>query len=131
MPEQSLSLPSTARRKQSGLTFIGWLLVLAVVASGVTLILKLGPHYIDFQTMKSVIEGLPANRVHQMSRPDIRESLEKRFKVNNIRDLKVSDVITVERLRDSTVLQLDFERREHLFLNVDVVLTFSERYEYQ
>jgi hypothetical protein len=66
-----------------------------------------------------------------MSRPEIREALEKRFKVNNIRDFKVSDVITVERLRDNTVLDLEYERREHLFLNVDVVLTFSEQYQYQ
>ena len=130
IPDGPLSLRAAVPKRQAGLSFLGALLVIAVIASAVTLILRLGPHYIDFYTLKSVIEGLPADRVHEMTRPDIREALEKRFKVNNLRDFKVSDVITVERLRDNTVLQLAYERREHLFLNVDVVLVFSERYQY-
>lgn len=129
-PYESLSLARAMPRKQTGLSFIGWLLVIGAIASGVTLILKLGPHYIDYYTMKSVIEGLPSDRVHDMSRSELKETLEKRFKVNNLRDFKVSDVVKVERLRDGTNLLLEYERREHLFLNVDVVLTFSERYQY-
>lgn len=131
MSDRTLPLPPRFPRKQAGLSFFGWLLVIAVIASAVTLVLRLGPHYIDYYTIQTVMDGLPADRVHEMSRPEIREALEKRFKVNNIRDFAVSDVITVERQRDSTVLDLAYERREHLFFNVDVVLTFSEQYRYQ
>jgi len=131
MSDRTFPLPPRFPRNQAGLSFLGWLLVIAAIASGVTLVLKLGPHYIDYYTIRSVMQGLPADRVHEMSRPEIREALEKRFKVNNIRDFEVEDVVTVERQRDNTVLDLAYERREHLFFNVDVVLTFSEQYRYQ
>ena len=131
MPNLTVPLVPSFPRKQAGLSFFGWLLVIAAIASGVTLVLKLGPHYIDYYTIRSVMDGLPADRVHEMSRPEIREALQKRFKVNNIRDFAVADVITVERARDNTILDLAYERREHLFFNVDVVLTFSEQYRYQ
>lgn len=117
--------------RQRGLSSVGWMATLVVLVSVITLALKLGPHYIDFYTLKSVVEGLPAGEVHRMSRGDINETLTKRFKVNNLRDFRIRDIIGVERVRDVTALTVDYERREHLLLNLDVVLTFNKRYEYR
>jgi hypothetical protein len=116
---------------QAGMSFIGILLVVAIVISVVTLVLKLGPHYIDFYAVKSVIEDLPAQKVHEMSRREIQESLQKRFKVNNLRDFKVVDILKIERGRDQTVLQVNYEQREHLVSNVYIVLSFQEQFTYQ
>lgn len=116
---------------QAGLSFVGILLVVVVVASVVTVVLKLGPHYIDFYAVKSVIGDLPAQKVHEMSRSEINESLQKRFKVNNLRDFKVTDIMKIERGRDDTVLNVKYEQREHLVSNVDVVLRFEEQFKYQ
>jgi hypothetical protein len=113
------------------MSFVGVLLVVVVVASAVTLVLKLGPHYIDFYAVKAVIEDLPAQKVHEMSRTEIKESLQKRFKVNNLRDFKVSDILKIDRGRDDTVLNVKYEQREHLVSNVDVVLRFEEQFKYQ
>ena len=117
--------------RSRGLSSVGWLVALVVLVSVITLVLKLGPHYIDFYTMKSVIEGLPAAEVHRMSRADIDETLTKRFKVNNLRDFRIRDIIDIERARDVTALTVEYERREHLLLNLDVVITFDKRYEYR
>lgn len=116
--------------RQGGLTGVGWLATLILVVMAITLTLKLAPHYIDFYTMQSVLEGLPEQEVHSMSRTDVNDVLEKRFKINNLRDFKIRDIITVERNRDATVLEVRYERREHIFLNVDVVITFHKRYEF-
>jgi hypothetical protein len=116
---------------QVGMSFLGILVVVIVVVSAMTLVMKLGPHYIDFYAVKSVIEDLPAQKVHEMSRQEILESLQKRFKVNNLRDFKVVDILKIERGRDETVLQVDYEQREHLVANVDIVLSFSEQFTYQ
>lgn len=116
---------------QAGMSFPGILLVVVIVVSAVTVVMKLGPHYIDFYSVKSVIEDLPVQKVHEMSRRDIKESLQKRFKVNNLRDFKVVDILKIERGRDDTVLQVKYEQREHLVSNVDIVLTFDEQFKYQ
>ena len=120
----------TARR-QLGLTALGTVAILAGIAAVVTLSLRLGPHYVDFYTMQTLVEELPAARVHEMDKRDIRESLEKRFRINNIRDVAVRDVIQIERSKGETVLQIKYEAREHLFYNVDVVLSFEKQYKFQ
>jgi hypothetical protein len=80
--------------------------------------------------MQSVLEGLPAQEVRTISRVNLHEMIQKRFKINNLRDFKIRDIINLDRSRDGTVLELKYERREHLFFNVDVVISFEKRYEY-
>ena len=112
------------------MALVGWLVLIFVVGSTGTLAIRTIPHYIDYHTMISVVEALPQNEVHVMSTRDIRSSLAKRFKVNNIRDLKVKDILGIERKRDRTALVLKYEVREHLLYNIDLVLVFSKRFDY-
>ena len=70
---------------------LGILVGLSGLVAVLTLVLKLGPHYIDFQTMKSIFNALPASQVHTMSKGDIYDALGKRFKVNSLRDFEVKD----------------------------------------
>ena len=51
--------------------------------------------------------------------------------MNNLRDFKVVDILKIDRGRDDTVLKVNYEQREHLVSNVDVVLTFEEQFKYQ
>jgi len=117
--------------RQRGVTMLGAVAILVVVASVVTVALRLGPHYIDFHTMQTLVEELPEARVHTMERGDIRESLQKRFRINNIRAYEVSDVISIERGKGQTQLIIRYEAREHLVANVDVVLSFEKIYTFQ
>jgi hypothetical protein len=116
--------------RQAGLSALGTLVVLVVLVAAITLTLKLAPHYIDFYTMNSVLEGLPADDVRAMSRVSLNTTIEKRFKINNLRGFKISDIIKFDRSREGTVLELKYEVREHLFYNVDVVISFEKRYDY-
>ncbi|MEJ2087347.1 MAG: DUF4845 domain-containing protein [Gammaproteobacteria bacterium] len=115
---------------QRGLSAIGLLASIAGLAAVVTLLLRLGPHSIDWQAMKSIFNGLPAALVHTMSKEDIRESLKKRFKVNSLRDFDLRDILTIDRQKTGTTLSVQYEKREHIVGNVDVVLSFSGQYEY-
>ena len=73
---------------------------------------------------------LPADRVHTMSKAEIREALKKRFLINNIRDLQVRDIIEIDRKRETTYLVLSYEVRESLAFNIDLVISFDRRTEY-
>ena len=118
-------------RKQSGATAIGVLIGVSLLVSGLTLLLKLGPHYMDWQTMKTIMESLPAANVHTMSKKDIRESLKKRFRVNSLRDFDLEKIISIERNKTQTIISVAYERREPIVANVDAVLTFSEQYHFK
>lgn len=121
--------PGVSRQRGAGM--LSWICILAVAALLLTLALRLIPHYIDFRTMVGLIEDLPAGEVHDMTKKDIRDTLTKRFKINNIRDLKVTDVLTIERSRGETILLLDYEVRENMVANIDLVVMFDQRFDYR
>jgi len=125
--QRTIETPNPA---QSGFSVLAALLVVALIGAVGTLSVRLIPHYIDYRTILSVIEELPQDRVHDMSSLEIRESLGKRFKINNIRDLDLAKILKIERKRDGTSLILDYERREPLVYNVDLVLHFAKQFHY-
>ena len=117
-------------RRQRGMAMIQWLILILIVGGTATMAIRTVPHYIDFYTMVSVVEALPKNQVHVMSKQKIRESLKKRFKINNIREFDLTIIVAIERKRGVTAVTLEYEIREHLFYNVDVVLSFNKRFDY-
>ena len=117
-------------RRQRGMAMIQWLILVLIVGGTAMMAIRTVPHYIDFYTMVSVVEALPKNEVHVMSKQKIRDSLKKRFKINNIREFDLTKIVAIERKRGTTALTLDYEIREHLFYNVDVVLSFTKRFDY-
>lgn len=116
---------------QRGLTAIGWLLGMLALVTVITLALRLGPHYINYQTILTVMDSLPADQIRGMDNREVRDMLQKRLKINNVRDLPVRDILEFDRSKESTQLNIEYEVREHMFFNVDIVLTFSESRRYQ
>ena len=117
--------------KQRGLSFTGWIAVLAVVGAVATTGVRIVPHYLTFNTVREVVGSLPATQVHSMGKTEIRESLKKRFKINSIRTLKVDDIISVERRKGATRVAVDYEVREHLVANLSVVIHFKRDYDFE
>jgi Domain of unknown function (DUF4845) len=117
-------------RRQRGVSVVALLLLVALVGGIGTLAVRLIPHYIDYGTIVSLVEELPADQVHKMAPSDIRTSLKKRFLINNIRDLDPGKVVKIERKRDGTTLIVDYEQREPLVYNVDLVLVFHREFHY-
>lgn len=121
---------TSGRHRQRGIAMLKWMFVLLIVGGIVTMAIRTVPHYVDFYTMVSVVEALPKNQVHVMSKQKIRASLQKRFKINNIREFDLNKIVAIERKRGATAVTLEYEIREHLFYNVDVVLSFTKRFDY-
>jgi hypothetical protein len=118
-------------RRHRGFAPLGTICTLLVLVGTVSLSLKILPHYIDFRTIESVVEQLPNDEVNSMPRAEIYEALSKRFPLNNLYDFKVRDIIQFERGPESTKLTVAYEKREPLFLNIDVVIKFNKQYEYR
>lgn len=117
--------------QQRGAGTIGWLAGALALVSIITLSLRLGPHYLDFRTLQAVMDSLPVDEVHEMDNRSVRALLQKRFLINNIRSVKVRDIVKFDRSKNSTEISIGYEVREHLLFNIDAVLTFNESYRYQ
>ena len=116
---------------QRGISFLSWVLILGLMSVTALLAVRIVPAYIDYRTIVTLIEALPANSVHTMSKGEVREALQKRFLINNIRDLYVNDIVDIQKKRDGTILSLHYEVREHLLYNVYVVVEFNRNFNYQ
>ena len=121
----------TIRSHQHGFSIVSSLATVALVAVVAATGLRVGPHFIDFRTIQSIMDGLPTSEVHSMDKRVIRELLRKRFRINNIRDFEVQDILTIERTKGSTIVAIDYEMRESLLFNADIVVMFEDRYEYR
>ena len=121
----------TRRSYQRGAGMVSWLAVAVALATVLTLGLRLGPHYLDFRTIQAVMDGLPTEDVHSMDNRSLRELLRRRFRINNIRNLDMREVVSFERTKKATDITVKYEVREHLIMNVDAVLSFDESYNYQ
>ncbi len=114
-------------RRQQGLSKWGWLLFIGLLVTAAGGVLRLGPHYIDFRVVQDVMDRLPAAEVHaDMSRAQITDHFRRQFRVENFR-VPLKEMLVIERSREETVVNIDYEIREHLFYNIDVVLVFSEQ----
>ena len=115
---------------QRGMSGLGMLVTVAAVIGMVMLALRTIPHYIDFQTIGSIMDDLSAAQVREMEKRTIVETLQKRFKINNVRSMTVKDVLSIERNNAGTTIVVDYEIREPLVGNIEIVLVFNETYSY-
>ncbi len=118
------------RSKQGGASFLSWILIAAVVSGIGLFAARVVPAYVDYRTIISLIDALPADKVHTMTKGEIREALSKRFLINNIRDLNVNDVVQIDRKRAGTTLELKYEVRQPLVSNIFVVVAFDRSFEF-
>jgi hypothetical protein len=118
------------KHRSAGLGAIGIILVLMGLVAVITLFLRLGPHYMDWQTMQSVFTGLERQSVQEMSKSQIREAIGKAFRMNSLRDFDQRSLVTIEIEKESTILSVSYEQREHIVFNIDIVLAFEESFQY-
>ncbi len=117
------------RHYQKGMTAIGWLLVLALIAFFTLITLRLVPMYLEYAKVSSVLESLQEESgITRRSRAEIVSLVGRRFDVNDIRDLDPK-LIKVSKDKGILTVSIAYERREHLLANVDVVAAFDKKVE--
>jgi len=112
---------------QKGMTAIGWLLVLGLIAFFTLITLRLVPAYLEFGKVTSVMESL-ANEpgITSKTKGEIVKIVTKRFEVNDVRQVDPK-IIKVKKDKGVLHVSINYERREHLISNVDVVTTFEKQ----
>ena len=117
------------RHHQRGMTAIGWLMVLGLIAFFTLITLRLVPIYLEYGKVVSVLESLTSEPdIGAKSRREIIRLVSKRFNINDVRGVDPRTV-KVSKDRGKTRISIEYERREHLMANIDVVAVFSKQVE--
>ena len=118
------------RGRQQGLSFLGWVAIIAVAAIFASVGLKTVPHYLENKTILEVINSVDPAVLKSGSKKKVFELIDKRLKINNVRDYKGKDILAFKRTKESSYMVLDYEVRENVVANMDLVLAFNTEFHY-
>ncbi len=114
---------------QRGMTGIGWLMVLALIAFFALVVLRLAPAYLEYAKVASVLEGMgEVPLITKKPNPEVRGLIRKRFSIEDVHSMKVED-IEIGRKAGVLTLRAAYEVRSPLIGNVDVVVSFDKQVE--
>lgn len=115
--------------RQNGMTAIGWLLVLGLIAFFTLITLRLVPFYLEFAKVSSALESLETEPgITRKTKTEIVKMVKKRFEVNDVKNVSAKD-LKVTKEKDILTVSIGYERREHLISNIDVVAVFDKKIE--
>ncbi|WP_299586549.1 DUF4845 domain-containing protein [uncultured Microbulbifer sp.] len=112
---------------QRGMSYWGWLLVIAVLGFALTCVSKMAPAYVDARYVSEALKTLGDNpELESMSTGQIKKELGRFFLINNVRG-EPTKSLQVVRGAKSTVVSINYELRQPLIYNVDVVMKFNKQ----
>jgi hypothetical protein len=111
--------------RQSGMTAIGWLIVLALIGFFVLVTLKTVPAYMDYYKVVSTLESL--EKETGLSTPhDIRRIIQNRFDISYVDQITAKDLKIVP-TGAAYKVTAQYNVSEHMFGNVYIVMKFYKQ----
>lgn len=113
---------------QKGMATSSWMIVVGLAGFFLTIFFKMGPVYLENWSIRSALSSMvkSSQDLHELDKDAIYRQLSNYFTINNVRSVKPKDLVIV-RKKDRTLINHDYETRVHLFLNVDVVMSFKNQ----
>ena len=114
--------------KQRGMSFIGLLCIMCIVAVIGMFAFKIGPSYMEFLTVQKIAEDLSKNdELLKETKSKIVKHINQSYNTNNLWDLKAKDTIELKKdARLGYLVTVNYEKRANLFGNIDVVTVFHK-----
>ena len=114
---------------QQGVTGIGWLIILGLVAFFVTLILKLLPVYLENFNVKSSMASMEKESgLYRKSKSQIRKSLISKLDINDVKHVKKKD-IKVNKRGGSVIIEVNYSVKVPLMGPLSLIAEFDEEAE--
>lgn len=110
--------------RQQGMTYLGLLIILGVIAFFAMIAIKVVPLYVENMKVDSTLKSLQQSDA-PLNESDIRATLRKRFDINDVAHVRDEDVKVV-REGKALVVTVDYEARVPLFANIDLIARFPD-----
>lgn len=118
-----------AASSQKGISLLGGLVLLAILGFVASTAFKVLPHYFDYWTMKKIIESVATDKAQKIETVgEFYNHVDAGMGINNIRDLQARNIMTVTLDDDVFAAHLQYEQREPLIGNVDLVVKFDHEF---
>ena len=113
------------KRKQGGVTLLGFILILGVAGLFIYVGMKVVPMYTEYYAVKKSMQGLALEPGINNAGPDkIRNLFFRRLYVNYSENVKKDD-LKIERMAGGWKMTVKYEVRRPMIANLDVVGNFE------
>lgn len=113
------------QNKQQGVTFIGLMIILAIIAFFTLITLKVLPLYLDDWKVSSLLEDLRQEPlITQKSPAEIRTLITRRMKIGYVDHIK-NDQFEVEKKDGKLTVSIEYEYRTNVAGNLDIIGSFK------
>ena len=112
------------KRTQGGMTMLGFLITLSVVILFIFCGMKIVPMYIEYYSVKKMLATISGNpEAASASKDKIRGLFARSLQIDYVKIIK-PEMLKIETTESGYNLVVDYERRESLIANLDVVGKF-------
>lgn len=114
-------------RKQRGATFLTWVAGVGVVIFAFITAVKIAPVYLEFYTVRSLVDRVVQESSSKASTQQIRRKVDDFMIVNSLDSLALDDfkVVQVEGKNNVRALEIYYEVRKPWVANIDFLMTFQ------
>lgn len=116
-------------KRQQGMTLLGWIIVLGLIAFFVLLTLRLLPNYLENFKVAETLESLKNEPdITRKAPSEVRKLISRRFIINDVTSIDARDV-TITNDDGRITIRARYEIRVPVLGNVDAVTKFDESVE--
>lgn len=116
-------------KRQQGMTLLGWIIVLGLIAFFVLLTLRLLPNYLENFKVAETLESLKNEPdITRKAPSEVRKLISRRFIINDVTSIDARDV-TISNDDGRITIRARYEIRVPVLGNVDAVTKFDESVE--
>lgn len=113
------------KRKQRGITMLGFLITLCVVIFFAYCAMKIVPMYIEYYSVKKALASIASDaQAADATKEKIRSNFARHMQIDYVSTVK-PEMLKIESTDTGYNLIMNYERREPLFANLDVVGKFN------
>lgn len=117
------------KKRQSGLTMISWVIIIALVGIQAVMALRIIPVYMNYGTVKSIMDGLrDDDDVTGKTAGEVKSLIQRRLQSNNLYDLiDNKQAFQFQQLSDGLQVNLYYEDRGPIYGNLEFIATFEHQ----
>ena len=113
------------KRTQGGMTMLGFLITLSVVILFLFCGMKIVPMYIEYYSVKKALASIASDaQAADATKEKIRANFSRHMQIDYVATVK-PEMLKIESTDTGYNLIMNYERREPLFANLDVVGKFN------
>ena len=125
--KQQTQIVKNQWKRQEGMTAIGLVLILAILAFFVLIILRLFPIYMEHFSVTTHLNQLASdNDTKNKTNAQIMDTLNKRFRIDDIKRVKPENIFIERNQGGSITIAIEYEVRTPAIGNVDMVVSFAD-----